>query len=139
MRRNEKGITLVALVVTIIVLLILAGVSLSLVAGGNGILTRATNASAKSEQATAKEQAELLVAELTTEYYEAKYANGDSTRVDGNASTVLAGIASDTARKTGDGKYNVTIKSNGTITVTGGSVGTITGTIQDTGSITSWS
>lgn len=42
--RKEKGITLVALVVTIIVLLILAGVSLSLVGGSNGILTRTTKA-----------------------------------------------------------------------------------------------
>ena len=38
---QEKGITLVALVVTIIVLLILAGIALSLVLGNNGILGKA--------------------------------------------------------------------------------------------------
>ena len=42
--RNQKGITLVALVITIIVLLILAGVSISLVLGQNGVLNQASNA-----------------------------------------------------------------------------------------------
>ena len=38
--KNNKGITLVALVITIIVLLILAGVTLSMVLGPNGIISR---------------------------------------------------------------------------------------------------
>ena len=42
--RNQKGITLIALVITIIVLLILAGVSLAMLTGQKGILTRATEA-----------------------------------------------------------------------------------------------
>lgn len=41
MLKGQKGITLVALVVTIIVLIILAGVSISLVLGQNGIFTKA--------------------------------------------------------------------------------------------------
>ena len=40
MFKKERGITLVALVVTIVVLLILAGVSISLVVGQNGIVTK---------------------------------------------------------------------------------------------------
>ena len=40
MIKKEKGITLVALVITIIVLLILAGVTIAMVVGDNGILTR---------------------------------------------------------------------------------------------------
>ena len=39
--KRERGITLIALVVTIVVLLILAGVSLNLVLGNNGIITKA--------------------------------------------------------------------------------------------------
>ena len=39
--KNSKGITLVALVVTIIVLIILAGISINLVLGENGIITKA--------------------------------------------------------------------------------------------------
>ena len=41
MLKQKKGITLVALVITIIVLLILAGVSISMVVGDNGVLTQA--------------------------------------------------------------------------------------------------
>ena len=42
--RNSKGITLIALVITIIVLLILAGVSIAMLTGDNGILTQANSA-----------------------------------------------------------------------------------------------
>ena len=42
--KKEKGITLVALVVTIVVLLILAGVSLNLVIGNNGLIKKAQEA-----------------------------------------------------------------------------------------------
>lgn len=42
--RNQKGITLIALVITIIVLLILAGVAISLTIGNNGLFNRAQNA-----------------------------------------------------------------------------------------------
>lgn len=44
MFKKESGITLVALVVTIIVLLILAGVAISLTIGNNGIFNRAQEA-----------------------------------------------------------------------------------------------
>ena len=49
--RNNKGITLIALVITIIVMLILAGVSLNATIGDNGIIKRAQ--SAKFKQAIA--------------------------------------------------------------------------------------
>ena len=41
MKRRDKGITLIALIVTIIILLILAGVTINLVTGQNGIINRA--------------------------------------------------------------------------------------------------
>ena len=50
MLKNKKGITLVALVVTIVVLLILAGVSINLVLGNNGIIARAKDAETKSAE-----------------------------------------------------------------------------------------
>ena len=46
---KNTGITLIALVVTIIVLLILAGVSISMLTGQNGILNRASEAKEKTE------------------------------------------------------------------------------------------
>ena len=48
--KNNKGITLVALVVTIVVLLILAGVSINLVLGDNGIVKKAQDAKTKTEE-----------------------------------------------------------------------------------------
>ena len=55
LKRKEKGITLIALVITIIVLLILAGVSIAMLTGQNGILTQAQNAKNRTEEAAANE------------------------------------------------------------------------------------
>ncbi len=49
-KRNARGITLIALVITIIVLLILAGVTISALSGDNGILKRATEAKSKNRK-----------------------------------------------------------------------------------------
>ena len=50
--KKNKGITLVALVVTIVVLLILAGVSINLVLGNNGIIAKAQEAKTKQAEAS---------------------------------------------------------------------------------------
>ena len=59
MRNKQKGITLIALVVTIVVLLILAGVSLMTLTGENGLITRTTSAKEKMSIAEAQEVANL--------------------------------------------------------------------------------
>lgn len=59
MLKGQKGITLVALVVTIIVLIILAGVSMALVLGNNGIVTKAQIGASNYKGAAANEKAEL--------------------------------------------------------------------------------
>ena len=56
MLREKKGITLIALVITIIVLLILAGVTIATLTGDNGILTKATKAKEDTEVGEEKEQ-----------------------------------------------------------------------------------
>lgn len=59
---NEKqGITLIALVVTIIVLLILAGISISMLTGQNGILNKASEAKEKTETAQTEEKIKIAV------------------------------------------------------------------------------
>ncbi len=58
-RSKQKGITLIALVITIIVLLILAGVSIATLTGQNGILTQANNAKENSEISEEKEAVSL--------------------------------------------------------------------------------
>ena len=60
-RKNKKGITLLALVVTIIVLLILAGVAISFTLGDDGILKRAEDAKAKTEIASIKEEIQIEI------------------------------------------------------------------------------
>lgn len=57
--KNKSGITLIALVVTIIVLLILAGISVSMLIGQNGILNRASEAKEKTEIAQKDEEKTL--------------------------------------------------------------------------------
>lgn len=57
--KEAKGITLIALVVTIIVLLILAAVAINLTIGNNGIITRAKDSTEKYEQAAENEQKEM--------------------------------------------------------------------------------
>lgn len=64
--KNQKGITLIALVITIIVLLILAGVSIAMLTGDNGILTKSTQASNDTEIAEVLERVNMeLNAQLT--------------------------------------------------------------------------
>ena len=57
--RRERGITLVSLVVTIIILIILAGVSINLTLGENGIITKSKQAKEKTEQAKLNEEVAL--------------------------------------------------------------------------------
>ena len=57
-----SGITLIALVITIIVLLILAGVSIAMLTGDNGILNQASKATKETERAEAKELAQMDIA-----------------------------------------------------------------------------
>ena len=54
--KEEKGITLIALVITIVVLLILAGVSIAMLTGNNGILTQAKKSKQATEKAEQKEK-----------------------------------------------------------------------------------
>ncbi len=71
MKQKNKGITLIALVITIIVLLILAAVSIATLTGDEGILNQAENASSVSEKASIKEEVELaLIAIKEKEYRE---------------------------------------------------------------------
>ncbi len=59
--KKNFGITLIALVVTIIVLLILAGVSITMLTGQNGILNGAAEAKEKTEDAQKEEQVKIAV------------------------------------------------------------------------------
>ena len=60
--RNQRGITLIALVITIIVLLILAGVSIAMLTGQNGLLTRANDATVTTIEGNVNEQVSMALA-----------------------------------------------------------------------------
>ena len=61
--KRNKGITLIALVITIIVLLILAGVSIAMLTGENGILNQAQESKEQTEYKSAEEKVKLAIME----------------------------------------------------------------------------
>ena len=123
LKNNEKAITLIALVITIIVLLILAGISISMLAGDNSILQKATDAKQTSERAEAKEQAQMdimaYIADKTANHQDASL---DDTKVKG----ILTGksyvkTANTTSFITAKGDYEIPYSElyNGTSIVDG--------------------
>ena len=64
---KNKGITLIALVITIIVLLILAGISIATLTGENGLLSKATSAKEETKKAEIREEIELAIAAIQAE------------------------------------------------------------------------
>ena len=66
--KNNKGITLIALVITIIVLLILAGVSIAMLTGSNGVLTRATEAKDENTRAAIADKVNMSIQAAYTAY-----------------------------------------------------------------------
>ncbi len=65
-KNEEKGITLIALVVTVIVILVLTGISISMLSGENGILKRATEAKRNTQIENEKEAVNMAVLEAVT-------------------------------------------------------------------------
>ena len=95
--KNQKGITLVALVITIIVLLILAGVSISLVIGNNGVLTQASNAVVTNNKAAAKQDINMAVASCYANWMEARTGNQNLDPDDYFEADDISGYLSDTS------------------------------------------
>lgn len=114
LKRNNKGITLIALVITIIVLLILAGISIATLTGNNGILTRAKDAKETTEYKSAEEKVNLAVIGaiaqdngiLKIPTLRTEVENSYSGTVEGNSFPVQVTIDGKTFTVDGDG--NVT-------------------------------
>ena len=106
-KRND-GITLIALVITIIVLLLLAGISITMLTGNNSILNQATNASRETIHANVYEQLQLKAAE----YYLGKNS-GDVTQ--GTLIEYLQSgskpIISEELGEEGSGKYQIFVEN----------------------------
>ena len=113
---NNKGITLIALVITIIVLLILAGVSIAMVTGQNGILTQANSSKSTTAKAEAVEKINLALNAMKSEIYSQQVTNSsyapatNATTADAAMITVLKKDfpTISTSEKDGDYWYTVT-------------------------------
>ena len=119
--KTNKGITLIALVITIIVLLILAGVTIAMLTGDNGILTKANNSKNETAKATAKEkvQTEVMASYGTDGNIDLNQLNKNLQNISGikyNGSAISDSnkIASLPAAVELDG-YNILINASGTI------------------------
>ena len=75
MTKKENGITLIALVITIIVLLILAAVTIAMLTGENGILTKATGASDETRISAIKESLSLAYSTITANKLDPSYTD----------------------------------------------------------------
>ena len=99
-KKNARGITLIALVITIIVLLILAAVTISALSGDNGILKRATEAKQKTRRADALEKIQVAVMTATAN------GVGEANPDDVKAELEKAGA---TVKTTGELPWEVTL------------------------------
>ena len=132
---NQKGITLVALVITIIVLLILAGITIAALSGENGILVRARESKYASDISSAKELVILGINECITDYYADKYVSNTSSVGEKTIQEyIIENIQSTQASSVIASASDSTITTN----VTDATGATLTATIDTDGSITRW-
>lgn len=129
--KNNKGITLIALVITIIVLLILAGISIAMLTGNNGLLTKANSAKSETSKAEVIERinmelnaayADVLSGDISS--FSDTYVEAINTNLTVNNESV-ATAAQDTTKKVltitatdtdlGISAGKITIPSNGTV------------------------
>lgn len=110
--RKNNGITLIALVITIIVLLILAAVSIATLTGENGILTRASDAAERTEKASIIEQAKTDILGIQAEKEDANITKGElKTVLDTYFKTVPDDYTTETVLETKDeyGKHEIAV------------------------------
>ena len=111
---KQNGITLIALVVTIIVLLILAGVSIAMLTGQNGILTQAQNSQEKTIAGEEKEQIELAYSSIIVSKLENSVTSRDLQE------ELDKMVGADKTKVTGSSILKVTFKeTNNVYTISG--------------------
>ena len=120
-KERNNGITLIALVITIIVLLILAGVTIASITGENGILSKATNARDNNTKASAEEKVKTEVlgsygsdGKLSLDDLNNNLKNVDGLKYNGSAISASNKIESLPATVNVDG-YDVVITEQGNV------------------------
>ena len=126
-KNKNSGITLIALVITIIVLLILAGVTIASLTGENGLLERASKAKEETAEGQAKEEVTIA---WNGVQIDGKINGWDNTRKAQELQTELGNGATATVDGTDSNKINVTYKGydivinteDGTVTIENSSI-----------------
>ena len=120
--KEKRGITLIALVITIIVLLILAGVSIAMLTGDNGILTQATEAKEKNTIGGEKEQISLALQSLRMKKQAENVTNeitvselDEQLKYDGAKNVEVDNVNGYLRVKYGDSKNEYTVDQSGNI------------------------
>ena len=112
--KGQGGITLVALVVTIVVLLILAGITIALVFAQNGVVGKAQEAAADSNKGTIADNIQGYVVSKQMEALENGTAPGDITS---DLKTALQKVNITVDETTGSG--SITVNADTTVTIAG--------------------
>ena len=113
MFKKERGITLVALVVTIVVLLILAGVSISMVLGNNGIVTKAKETQTAQDKAYAEDVIESGLKAVQIEVLSNTLPTGNVAyvveKINDSAFTVKSGSTDTITYTKGTATYDIKV------------------------------
>ena len=122
MKKREKGITLVALVITIVILLILAGIAIAALTGNNGLFSRAQQAKEETIKSQLKEEITMAIQEIQAEELPRGNNVTLETLADGQLESKLKDItvALENDEINGEYKdYEYTINSNLNVTING--------------------
>lgn len=111
MFKQQKGITLIALVITIIVLLILAGITIAMLTGSDSAPAKANEAKQKQDIGAAKDQIYVQVQNAQLKYYDDTYvkagAVGNGTTIANAATAVGKYVADQVVTFVGTNGYDV--------------------------------
>lgn len=129
-QKDTKGITLIALVITIIVLLILAGVTINSIVNQDSSMDKAAKARLENKRAEAKDAAALAVTELIQEYYEKRFI--DSTSNASCPGDYVVEVLEEEGRN--NGPYMISVESD-ILEVEDEDDVLATGTVEDSGAI----
>ena len=126
MKNKEKGITLVALVITIVILLILAGVAIAALTGDNGLFSRAQQAKEETIKSQLKEEITMSIQEIQTEELPKGNNVTLKTLAEGQLESKLKDITVELENDEINGEYKdyeYTIDSNLNVTINGAATG----------------
>ena len=124
-KNNSYGITLIALVISVIVLIILAGISVSMLSGDNAILSRATQAKTKTEYGKAQEALAIAYAEAVGD----RYLNNSTTTLESEVVQKLQN-AGYTIGTEASGSAQIELSSTSVTLEEGGNTEEVTATIK---------